>query len=816
MRRAAVLAACAVAAAAAQATDDGGGFTCLACASEESLTAWYVAVSGTEYTCDPATYPIYVNKDGVPTTAHVFKHPACSYEYGTRAGATGGAISWVTQWCADDGTIWEASDCACEAAGGGACAAPGWDDDDGYDDDDDAPCDYDPGSCVDDRTTTDAFGDDCAWYTCNQGECGDYDDGDFAARDQCCACGGGTLAPSASDDDTKKPSASDDGGDGCVLHVAGPVVTSPSNQVATVDSLQNYELAFTMELASDWTPSLGTGHWQSILRIGNLDYQRLPGIWFHETQNALYVMQSYSGCVGSPWSNNICEWGVTTTGVTFTAGVTYEIRVVVESNQMTVYVDGVSVGTASGPAVDTVTDAAVYVGDPWWDWDTAKVTLSDVTLSDAALDPPMAACGSRPTWAPTKMQAPMAAVCGSSRTADHGDVAFWVGYLRRGCRRRHLRAPPAARRDYDRCVHHTASTMAMRPPRYSCRPRRTSSSTDGGSGWALWVTAGTGSYEEMQAACEQGVGPRRARGRARRDLRSSYTLPSGSDPGTMANYDGESGLTMEEVGFYLWDSNCGKCGTSQSWDRCVHHTTVATGGGTPGYYMATCSGPRPGVCQPAGLWAGSLAPGYTHFPMTCVNHHNIELHAGKTVAECAAICDANALCLAFEYGVDYGGDGEYEAGDCQEQSSAEVTDCDGASYNLDLYVKDQPAAGSLAPGYTRLPMTCVDGQNIGLHAGKTVAECASICDANALCLAFEYGIDYGGGGEYEARDCQEQSSVVLNGCDGAHHNLDLFVKDQSSSSLDDATIREAVAAWLADAAVAEAAYGHISTWKTGG
>ena len=418
MRRAAVLAACAVAAAAQ--TDDGGGFACVACAAEESLTAWYVAVSNTEYTCDPATYPIYVNKDGVPTTAHVFKHPACSYGYGTRAGATGGAASWVTQRCADDGTIWEASDCACEAAGGGACDT-GWDDDDGYDDDDDAPCDYDPGSCVDDRTTTDAFGDDCAWYACNRGECGAYDDGDFAARDQCCACGGGTLAPSSYDDATKKPSASDDGGDGCALHVAGPVVTSPSNQVATVDSLENYELAFTMELASDWTPSLGTGHWQSILRIGNLDYQRLPGIWFHETQNALYVMQSYSGCVGSPWSNNICEWGVTTTGVTFTAGVTYEIRVVVESNQMTVYVDGVSVGTASGPAVDTVTDAAVYVGDPWWDWDTAKVTLSDVTLSDAAL----------------------AGACDAKKSSDGG---------------------------------------------------------------GLWVTADVGTYDEMQAACEQGGG----------------------------------------------------------------------------------------------------------------------------------------------------------------------------------------------------------------------------------------------------------------------------------------------------------------------
>ena len=427
MRRAAVLAACAAAAAGgrprrrrAQATDDDGGFTCVACASEESLTAWYVTISNTEYTCDPATYPIYVNKDGVPTTAHVFKHPACSYEYGTRAGATGGAASWVTQWCADDGTIWEASDCACEAAGGGACDT-GWDDDDGYDDDDDAPCDYDPGSCVDDRTTTDAFGDDCAWYACNRGECGAYDDGDFAARDQCCACGGGTLAPSSYDDATKKPSASDDGGDGCALHVAGPVVTSPSNQVATVDSLENYELAFTMELASDWTPSLGTGHWQSILRIGNLDYQRLPGIWFHETQNALYVMQSYSGCVGSPWSNNICEWGVTTTGVTFTAGVTYEIRVVVESNQMTVYVDGVSVGTASGPAVDTVTDAAVYVGDPWWDWDTAKGTLSDVTLSDAAL----------------------AGACDAKKSSDGG---------------------------------------------------------------GLWVTADVGTYDEMQAACEQGGG----------------------------------------------------------------------------------------------------------------------------------------------------------------------------------------------------------------------------------------------------------------------------------------------------------------------
>ena len=33
---------------------------------------------------------------------------------------------------------------------------------------------------------------------------------------------------------------------------------------------------------------------------------------------------------------------------------------------------------------------------------------------------------------------------------------------------------------------------------------------------------------------------------------------------------------------------------------------------------------------------------------------------------------------------------------------------------------------------------------------------------------------------------------------------------------DDSTIRTAVAAWLSDSAAAEAAYGHISTWETGG
>ena len=69
----------------------------------------------------------------------------------------------------------------------------------------------------------------------------------------------------------------------------------------------------------------------------------------------------------------------------FTAGETYEIKVIVENNQMTVYVDGALVATsAPGSATYTATDAAVYVGSPW-DTTIAKVTLSDITLSEIAL-----------------------------------------------------------------------------------------------------------------------------------------------------------------------------------------------------------------------------------------------------------------------------------------------------------------------------------------------------------------------------------------------------------------------------------------------
>ena len=131
------------------------------------------------------------------------------------------------------------------------------------------------------------------------------------------------------------------------------------------------------------------------------------------------------------------------------------------------------------------------------------------------------------------------------------------------------------------CAAHSAAAVPK-----SAAPRRLDSAD-------LWVTAGAGTYDEMQANCsaagghlvvpaseaerEAALDAVKASDHGDVEIWVGYELPSGSDPGTMANYDGENGLTMEEVGYYLWDSNCGKCGTSKSWDRCVHHTTDATG-----------------------------------------------------------------------------------------------------------------------------------------------------------------------------------------------------------------------------------------------
>jgi len=99
---------------------------------------------------------------------------------------------------------------------------------------------------------------------------------------------------------------------------------------------------------------------------------------------------------------------------------------------------------------------------------------------------------------------------------------------------------------------------------------------------------------------------------------------------------------------------------------------------------------------------------YEHLPQGCVNGYNIRLYKDKSVAECKVLCDKVTNCLAFEYGVAYGGNGGYKAKDSQLQRSKSFTDCDGSHHNLDLYIKttlitSKPTAAPITPAPTSVP-----------------------------------------------------------------------------------------------------------------
>ena len=70
----------------------------------------------------------------------------------------------------------------------------------------------------------------------------------------------------------------------------------------------------------------------------------------------------------------------------------------------------------------------------------------------------------------------------------------------------------------------------------------------------------------------------------------------------------------------------------------------------------------------------------------------------------------------------------------------------------------------------------MNGHNIVKYTGKTVSSCKALCSARPDCLAFEYGLSYGGSGSVLPKDCRLQSSANKTGCDGSHHNLDLYIK----------------------------------------
>jgi len=84
-----------------------------------------------------------------------------------------------------------------------------------------------------------------------------------------------------------------------------------------------------------------------------------------------------------------------------------------------------------------------------------------------------------------------------------------------------------------------------------------------------------------------------------------------------------------------------------------------------------------------------IPTGYSRMSPGCVYGNNMALREDYSIQECADWCDSTPGCLAFEYGVNHGGNQTlYASRDCQLQSHADPAPfsvC--ADYNLDLYVQ---------------------------------------------------------------------------------------------------------------------------------
>ena len=95
-----------------------------------------------------------------------------------------------------------------------------------------------------------------------------------------------------------------------------------------------------------------------------------------------------------------------------------------------------------------------------------------------------------------------------------------------------------------------------------------------------------------------------------------------------------------------------------------------------------------------------------------------------------------------------------------------------------------PNAKNVQEVWEHIPKGCVNGRNISpLHPSKSIEECKALCRSNPKCLAFEYGVNYNGGGKYKARDCQLQDAFDPANCDGGYWNLDLYVKETSDYTM---------------------------------
>jgi hypothetical protein len=187
-------------------------------------------------------------------------------------------------------------------------------------------------------------------------------------------------------------------------------------------------------------------------------------------------------------------------------------------------------------------------------------------------------------------------------------------------------------------------------------------------------------------------------------------------------------------------------------------------------------------------------PKYTRHMRACVNGNNLQLFPNETPESCAFKCEQVEACVGFEFGVDYGGESDFkfQPNACQLSSSVEMLACNGGDLNLDMYTSNAhytlspspPPPVPALPKYTQHEGRCVRGNNIKHFADKSPEQCATICEATAACVGFEYGVDYGGdafvysnGVQHRARDCTLSSSTIMGDCNGRALNMDMYTQN---------------------------------------
>ena len=157
---------------------------------------------------------------------------------------------------------------------------------------------------------------------------------------------------------------------------------------------------------------------------------------------------------------------------------------------------------------------------------------------------------------------------------------------------------------------------------------------------------------------------------------------------------------------------------------------------------------------------------YEHYPRACVTEANIQLHQGKTVAECANLCDARGMeCKGFEFGVAHGVTFPAEKL-CTQSSECDYSGC-----------SDKPC--------TSQDWRC---PSFPVHTFGCVYWALAKGGGGTKCM---YGgwVDYPDwntcpypGSDFQPGDCRLKSSANTEDCDGTAFNGDFYAKVSSVST----------------------------------